>query len=187
MRFAWGVECKTLLGVVIKLLKTFPPIIWIFTEGEGDGIKSRLSSLIFSTLKLNFYSQVEKSTLDFEKDLIPQFLSANTNEVGLGVFVNIARSFNDIASENILSDTPMVMIGFAIVFTFVIYFLGDFSCLQNRVRSLIFLCLSKDIFRNGRITSPEFTRSWSLSCSNMAIFGQITWNYRFWPLTTISE
>ena len=23
---------------------TFPPIIWIFTEGEGDGIKSRLSS-----------------------------------------------------------------------------------------------------------------------------------------------
>ena len=92
-------------------------------------------------IKFNFYSQVEKSTLDFEKDLIPQFLSANTNEVGLGVFVNIARSFNDIASENILSDTPMVMIGFSIVFTFVIYFLGDFSCLQNRVRILIFLCL----------------------------------------------
>ena len=36
----------------------------------------------------------------------------------------------------------------------------------------------------------EFTRSWSLSysnpCSNIAIFWQITWNYRFWPLTTIS-
>ena len=29
---------------------TVPPIIWIFTEGEGDGIKSRLSSEIVSTL-----------------------------------------------------------------------------------------------------------------------------------------
>ena len=33
----------------------------------------------------------------------------------------------------------------------------------------------------------EFTRSWSLSCSNIAIFWQITWNYKFGPLTTISE
>ena len=44
---------KTLLGVVNKLLKVkiFCPItsnklsrFWIFTEGEGDGIESRLSS-----------------------------------------------------------------------------------------------------------------------------------------------
>ena len=63
-------RCKgeTLLGVVNKLLKTkilltttsnvsplhlkqiFQPIIWIFTEGER--IQSRLSSYIFSTLKV---------------------------------------------------------------------------------------------------------------------------------------
>ena len=29
-------------------------------------------------------------------------------------------------------------------------------------------------------------RSWSLSCSNTVFFGQITRNYRFWHLTTIS-
>ena len=29
---------------------TFLPMIWIFTEGEDDGIESRLSSYIFSTL-----------------------------------------------------------------------------------------------------------------------------------------
>ena len=35
----------------LHLKQTFPPIIWIFTEGEGDeGIKSRLPSKIFSTL-----------------------------------------------------------------------------------------------------------------------------------------
>ena len=62
---------KTLPGVVNKLLKTkslltsptnvlpyylkhtFPPIIWIFTEGEGDGIESRLPFKIFSTLPVS--------------------------------------------------------------------------------------------------------------------------------------
>ena len=30
--------------------QTFTPIIWIFTEGEGDGIESRLPFKTFSTL-----------------------------------------------------------------------------------------------------------------------------------------
>ena len=30
----------------------YPPIIWIFTEGEGDGIESRLPFKIFSTLSV---------------------------------------------------------------------------------------------------------------------------------------
>ena len=35
-----------------QLKQTFLPIIWIFNEGEGDGIKSRLPFKIFSTLKI---------------------------------------------------------------------------------------------------------------------------------------
>ena len=34
------------------LKQTFPPIIWIFTEGEGDGIESRPPFIIFSTQRL---------------------------------------------------------------------------------------------------------------------------------------
>ena len=67
-KFAWGVKGKTLLGIVNKLLKaksllttpsdvlplylkqTFPLIIWIFTEGEGDEMESRLPYRFFSTL-----------------------------------------------------------------------------------------------------------------------------------------
>ena len=37
----------------VHLKQTFPPIIWIFTEGEGDGIKSRLPFKIFSILTSN--------------------------------------------------------------------------------------------------------------------------------------
>ena len=63
-----GGKDKTLLDIVNKLLntkslltmpsnvlplnlkQTFSPTIWIFTEGEGDVIKSRLPFKIFSTL-----------------------------------------------------------------------------------------------------------------------------------------
>ena len=34
----------------LHLKQTFPAIIWIFTQGEGDEIKSRLPVKIFSTL-----------------------------------------------------------------------------------------------------------------------------------------
>ena len=34
----------------LHLKQTFPPIIWIFTETEGDWIKSRLPFKIYSTL-----------------------------------------------------------------------------------------------------------------------------------------
>ena len=37
----------------LHLKQTFPPIIWIFTEDEGDGIESRLPFKIFSTLKMS--------------------------------------------------------------------------------------------------------------------------------------
>ena len=36
----------------LQLKQTFPPIIWIFIEGEGDGIESRLYFKIFSTLRI---------------------------------------------------------------------------------------------------------------------------------------
>ena len=35
----------------LHLKKNLPPIIWIFTKGEGDGIESRLPFNIFSTLQ----------------------------------------------------------------------------------------------------------------------------------------
>ena len=37
----------------LHLKQTFPSIIWIFTEGEGDEIKSRLPFKMFSALKDN--------------------------------------------------------------------------------------------------------------------------------------
>ena len=35
----------------LHLKQTFPPMIWIFTEGEGDGIKSKLLLKFFLLYK----------------------------------------------------------------------------------------------------------------------------------------
>ena len=43
----------------LHLNQIFPPIIWIFIEGEGDGIESRLPFKIFSTLQIRILLQVE--------------------------------------------------------------------------------------------------------------------------------
>ena len=37
----------------LNLKQTFPPIMWIFNEGEGDGIESRLPFNMFITCVLN--------------------------------------------------------------------------------------------------------------------------------------
>ena len=56
----------------LHLKQTFLPIILIFTEGEGDGIKSRLPFKIFSTLLLAgtgkwFYQGTKTNTIIREK------------------------------------------------------------------------------------------------------------------------
>ena len=48
----------------LRLKQTFLPIIWIFTQGEGDEIESRLPFKIFFTLRplglKNFRQAVEE-------------------------------------------------------------------------------------------------------------------------------
>ena len=56
----------------LHLKQNFLPKIWIFTEGEGDGIESRLSSLISSTLKK--FSTVE--TISFKLIANPSTIDA---------------------------------------------------------------------------------------------------------------
>ena len=43
----------------LHLKQTFPHIIWILTEGKGDGIESRLPFKIFSTLNFSLYLKIK--------------------------------------------------------------------------------------------------------------------------------
>ena len=59
--------------------QTFPPINWINTEGEGDGLQSRLPFKIFSTLNvtkfrvLNFFQEFKKEFRQEQKLTVKVF------------------------------------------------------------------------------------------------------------------
>ena len=50
---------------LLHLKQTFLPIVWIFTEVEGDRIESRLPIKIFSTLSnVAYFAQKSNSAID---------------------------------------------------------------------------------------------------------------------------
>ena len=61
-------------GLPLHLKQTFPPINWIFTEGEGDGIKSRLPFFYFTKFNKDIIYSVfcECSTWNFKNNVHPQ-------------------------------------------------------------------------------------------------------------------
>ena len=51
----------------LRLKQTFQPLIWIFTEGEGDDIESRLTFKIFSTLQVVLINKMDDPTVKWDK------------------------------------------------------------------------------------------------------------------------
>ena len=73
----------------LRLKQTFPPMIWIFTEGEGDGIKSKLPFKIFFTLIKSwntlFWNSTTVTFLVFESS---KCLSFNTLPTCINILCN---------------------------------------------------------------------------------------------------
>ncbi len=92
--------------------------------------------------------QVDSDTLAFEAEVIRVLSNASaevaSSDDGVKIFVNVARSFNDIASAAIFTDVSKVVAGFAIVFTYVVLMLGDFSMVKNR--AFLSLCGLGSVF-----------------------------------------
>ena len=78
---------------------------------------------------------VDKKTLDFEAELIRVLTDKSDFTDGFNSDLNVARSFNDIASSNIITDVTKVAAGFMIVFMYVILMLGRFDLVHHRVSS----------------------------------------------------
>ena len=83
----------------LHLKQTFPPITWIFMEGEGDVIDSRLPFKIFSTLRIRDTFVIYVVNLTFIKKawntimtVCMKGLSPNPNNV----FVNSVEKYSAI-------------------------------------------------------------------------------------------
>ena len=96
--------------LTLHLKQTFPPIIWIVTEGKGDGIESRLPFKIFSTLTTSFLSKYKiqnpRYVISFNLDMIQnchffhemvslilksEFRNSNQSESGIGCTMSWTR------------------------------------------------------------------------------------------------
>ena len=99
----------------LHLKQTFPPIIWIFTEGEGDGIKSRLPFEIFSTL--HYYTKrksFELFTVSRNMNfLIIKFLNVWLNfYFAIGYWIGKGPSINNGVSKSTIFDpfSPLLLV-----------------------------------------------------------------------------
>ena len=78
---------------------------------------------------------VDSETLALETLMIDVLLNdtARLNEEGTDLYINVARSFADIATNAIMTDITMIVLGFCIVFTYVSFILGKFDMVKNRM------------------------------------------------------
>ena len=70
-------------------MQTFPPIIWIFTEGEGDGIESRLPFKTFSTLNWAIPKTCYVRAISILEMLVYIFFSDSWSLMKLFIFFQI--------------------------------------------------------------------------------------------------
>jgi hypothetical protein len=86
----------------------------------------------------------DESTLEFEKALIEILLEMSkdnsaTND-DIAIHFKTGRSFNDEASKAVESDIVRFIIGFIVVYIFVLFMIGGFGCVQQKVKVLSFWC-----------------------------------------------
>ncbi len=100
-------------------------------------MRCKLTNDIFSC------HQVDKGTLEFEEALLEDLLNfvstANANTSAIQTYVNVARSFDDLANEAIGADIPRIVGGVLIVYTYVLVMLGGFVCVQQKLNYNQFL------------------------------------------------
>jgi Niemann-Pick C1 protein len=75
---------------------------------------------------------IDTRTLTFEGDMLKIMLNTTEYPEGLKSHPHVKRSFGDIAGSTILGDVSVMVIGYMIVFFYVIIMLGKFNSIEQR-------------------------------------------------------
>ena len=80
--------------------------------------------------------QVDEGTLEFEHALLQSLLQMinETQTKDTKTYVNIARAFNDLSDEAIGTDVSRLVGGISIVYMYVLFMLGGFDCVNQKVK-----------------------------------------------------
>ena len=123
-KFTWGNKAKHwwmmstiyLFFLNLDLKQTFPPIIWIFTESEGDEIIPRLPFKIFSPLT---YYQSITHTSQWISTLCAMILNCTKDHK--------TRSHQDVLMINVVNERRKRVISFYISYTLPMIYFSPFS------------------------------------------------------------
>ncbi|TRY67572.1 hypothetical protein TCAL_07820 [Tigriopus californicus] len=77
----------------------------------------------------------DKLSLDFEKEMIASLLESSKEaeeRSGVKIYVNVARSFNDITAEAIFFDAVKMAAGYFLMFFYTMFFLGRINLVEHR-------------------------------------------------------
>ena len=82
----------------------------------------------------SFGSPVDQITLEFEASIL-NMLDDIKREAPEDIFTdfNVARSFSDQANEAVGTDVIALVIGFNVVYIYVLMMIGGFGCVQQKV------------------------------------------------------
>ena len=84
----------------------------------------------------NYGAPVDQETLYFENAIL-KMLNEASKETPPNVEIdfNVARSFSDEASKAVNSDAVGFVIGFSVVYIYVLMMIGGFGCVQQKVKN----------------------------------------------------
>ena len=84
----------------------------------------------------NYGAPVDQETLNFEIAIL-EMLNEVSKETPPEVKIdfNVARSFSDEASKGVNSDVIGFVIGFGVVYLYVLMMIGGFGCVQQKVKN----------------------------------------------------
>ena len=74
----------------------------------------------------------DSTTLQWENKLIKTLLDFDAKIPSLSVFVNVARSFNDISSSAIFFDGVKMVAGWLLMFFYTVFMLGRVNLVEHR-------------------------------------------------------
>ena len=73
--------------------------------------------------------------MEFERELLQSLLQMvnQTRTKDMKIYVNVARAFNDLSDEAIGTDVARLVGGISIVYMYVLFMLGGFDCINQKV------------------------------------------------------
>ena len=102
----------------------------------------------------NYGAPVDQETLNFEISVLKMLNeAAKETPPEVEIDFNVARSFSDEASKAVNSDVVGFVIGFSVVYVYVLMMIGGFGCVQQKVRAQSHTSLMADLCQNINIVS----------------------------------